>query len=79
MLDYTRCAMLPLRDPEGQTGHNADLETIGAELDPCTLPVPIEGWDLKAFREAAPGLHFADLAVGTIWEVTGGDVVSCGS
>src|ERR1700722_8225771 len=76
VLDYTRCAMLPLRDPECQTGHNSDLETIGAELEPRTLPVPIEGWDLKAFREAAPGLHFADLVVGTIWEVTGGDVVS---
>ena len=61
MLDYTRCAMLPLRNPEGQTEHNADLETIGAALDPGALPAPIEGWDLMAFREAAPGSHFAGL------------------
>src|SRR5271163_2055375 len=33
VLDYTRCAMLPLRNPEGQTGHNADLEKIGVQLD----------------------------------------------
>ncbi|HVB78350.1 MAG TPA: MaoC family dehydratase [Candidatus Binataceae bacterium] len=76
VLDYTRCAMLPLRDPEGQTGHGADLETIGAEIDPGALAAPVEGWDLTAFREAAPGTHFAALAVGTIWEVVGGDVVS---
>ncbi|MGH7914395.1 MAG: MaoC family dehydratase, partial [Candidatus Binataceae bacterium] len=76
VLDYWRCAMLPLRDPEGQTGHNADLETIGVELDARALPAPIEGWDLMAFREAAPGPHFAGLAAGTVWEVTGGDVVS---
>src|SRR5271167_2201167 len=65
VLDYTRCAMLPLRDREGQTGHNADLETIGEELDARALHAPIEGWNLKAFRDAAPGLHFADLVPGT--------------
>src|ERR1700681_3831441 len=76
VLDYWRCAMLPLRDPEGQTGHNADLETIGAELDARALYAPIEGWDLKAFRDAVPGLHLAGLVAGTIWEAVGGDVVS---
>ena len=76
VLDYWRCAMLPLRDAEGQTGHNADLETIRAELDPSAIAAPVKGWDLTAFRQAAPGPHFADLAVGTVWEVTGGDVVS---
>ena len=79
VLDYTRCAMLPLRNPEGQTGHNADLEKVGAELDPRALPAPVAGWNLKAFRDAAPGAHFADLAAGTTWEVTGGDVVSSAS
>jgi acyl dehydratase len=76
VLDYTRCAMLPLRNPEGHTGHDANLEKIGAELDPRAMRAPIEGWDLAAFRAAVPGLHFAGLAAGTIWEVTGGDVVS---
>ena len=76
VLDYWRCAMLPLRDPEGHTGHNADLETIGAEVDARALYAPIEGWDLKAFRDAVPGLHFAGLVAGTVWEVVGGDVVS---
>jgi acyl dehydratase len=77
VLDYTRCAMLPLRDPERQTGHNADLEKVGEEIDPGALAAAVEGWNLAAFREAAPGLHFADLTAGTTWEVTGGDVVSC--
>ena len=76
VLDYTRCAMLPLRNPDGQTGHNDDLEKIGQAIDPRALAAPIEGWNLKTFREAARGAHFADLAAGTIFEVTGGDVVS---
>jgi acyl dehydratase len=76
VLDYWRCAMLPLRDPQGQTDHNADLETIGAELDARALYTPIEGWDLKAFRDAVPGLHFDGLVAGTVWEIAGGDVVS---
>jgi acyl dehydratase len=76
VLDYTRCAMLPLRDPDGQTGHDADLEKIGTELDSRALRAPIEDWNLTAFRNAAPGLHFSDLAAGTTWEVMGGDVVS---
>jgi hypothetical protein len=78
-LDYTSCAMLPLRNREGQTGHNADLDTIGAELDPRTLATPVEGWNLAVFRGAAPGPHFAELAVGTRWEIAGGDVVSSAS
>jgi acyl dehydratase len=76
VLDYTRCAMLPLRNPDGQTGHEADLEKVGEQIDPAALAAPIDGWDLKTFREALPGLHFADIKAGTIFEVTGGDVVS---
>lgn len=76
VLDYWRCAMLPLRDAEGQTGHNDNLEAIGGDLDARALHAPVEGWDFKAFRDAAPGQHFAGLAAGTTWEVAGGDVVS---
>ncbi len=76
VLDYTRCAMLPLRDPNGQTGHEADLEKVGEQIDPRALAALIDGWNLKSFREALPGLHFADIRAGAIFEVTGGDVVS---
>jgi acyl dehydratase len=76
ILDFWRCAMIPLRNPEGSTGHNADLDAIPPELDTSRLGAAIEGWRLEAFRAAVPGQHFAGLAAGTIWEVAGGDVVS---
>jgi acyl dehydratase len=76
VLDYTRCAMLPLRNPEGQTAHNDDLENVGEQIDPRALAAPVEGWDLRAFREAVPGWHFGAIAPGMMLEVVGGDVVS---
>lgn len=76
VLDFWRCAMLPLRDPEGQTGHLADLGGIPAELDAGTLRAATAGWRLDAFRAAVPGQHFDDLGDGMEWSVEGGDVVS---
>jgi acyl dehydratase len=77
VLDFWRCAMLPLRDPEGRTGHADDLDAIPAELDPDAIRSGVEGWQLDAFRALAPGEHFADLEPGARWEIEGGDVVTC--
>ena len=76
VLDFWRCAMLPLRDPAASTGHADDLDAIPAELDPAVLHDAVVGWDLGAFRDAVPGPHGAELAEGTRWTVEGGDVVS---
>jgi acyl dehydratase len=76
VLDFYRCAMLPLRDPAGQTSHNDDLDQIPSELDRKALAAPVESWRLDEFRAALPGPHFADVAAGTTWEVAGGDLVS---
>ena len=76
VLDFSRCAMLPLRDPEGQTSHNADLDQIPSAFDRNALLAAFKTWRLEHFRQALPGAHFADIAKGTIWEVSGGDVVS---
>jgi acyl dehydratase len=77
ILDFWRCAMLPLRDSAGVTSHAADLEKIPAELDADALREPMEGWDLSLFRTTVRGPHFADLPSAAIWRVTAGDVVSC--
>jgi acyl dehydratase len=77
VLDFHRCAMLPLRDPEGTTGRDDDLDAVGSELSPAELAEPIAGWDLEAFRAAAPGRHLADLPGQGRWPLEGGDVVSC--
>jgi acyl dehydratase len=76
VLDFWRCAMLPLHDAQGLTAHDADLENISSALDAGAMQGAIEGWRLDAFRVAAPGPHFADLAPAQSWEVVGGDVVS---
>jgi acyl dehydratase len=76
VLDFWRCAMLPLRDPEGSTGHADDLDAVPAELDAAALHGAVAGWDLDAFRAAVPGPHADTLVEGTRWTIAGGDVVS---
>jgi acyl dehydratase len=76
VLDFWRCAMLPLRDPEGSTGHADDLDVIPAELDPAAIRSGVAGWHLDPFRTAVPGEHFAQLEPEMRWHVEGGDVVS---
>lgn len=76
VLDFWRCAMLPLRDPFGTTGQADDLDAIPASLDAQAMREAVADWDLAAFRRAAPGVHADDLLEGTCWTVEGGDVVS---
>jgi acyl dehydratase len=76
VLDYQRCAMIPLRDQTLQTAHQAELPEIPSELDAAQLRAPVAGWRLDAFQTAVGGIHFADLEAGTTWDISGGDVVS---
>jgi acyl dehydratase len=73
VLDFTRCAMLPLRG--AHTGEEGD-EVGGAEdLEHRSLLEVVEGFDLAAFRSRAPGPHFDAIGDGWTGEVEGGDVV----
>jgi acyl dehydratase len=76
VLDFWRCAMLPLRDAAGVTGHDDDLDAIPADLDAAALRDAVAGWDLAAFAAAVPGEHADTLEDGARWSVEGGDVVS---
>jgi len=76
VLDFWRCAMLPLSDPEGTTDHAADLDAIPAGLDPEVLRAGTAGWRLDEFRARVPGPHLAELEPGARWRIEGGDVVS---
>jgi acyl dehydratase len=71
VLDFTRCPMLPLRDPGGRTGHADPIDAEPPAIDSAALAAVIDGWDLAPLRGSG------DLAPGTVWEVEGGDVVSC--
>lgn len=75
VLDFSRCAMLPLRDPDGVTGRTDDLDATPTAFDPVALGAATSGWDLDAYRDASPGPHATDLAAGTRWTISG-DVVS---
>jgi acyl dehydratase len=74
VLDFWRCAMLPLRDQAAQTGNADDLSEVGRDATPPDYEAPVMGWRLDQFRTAGP--RPADLASGQSFEVPGGDVVS---
>ncbi|MDT5321190.1 MAG: hypothetical protein QOD88_3712 [Mycobacterium sp.] len=75
VLDFYRCAMLPLSSGAGpgDADHADDLSKVGA--DPAPPPSAVDDWNGEAFRERIPGPHFdADLA-GTVLH-SSADVVS---
>jgi acyl dehydratase len=73
VLDFTRCAMLPLRG--APTGEPGDEVGGAADLDAAPLRAAAAGLDLAAYRAAAPGPHFEDVPDGWACEIEGGDVV----
>jgi len=72
VLDFWRCAMLPLRDPATRTGHADNLDAVGHDI--TDLGDLVRGWRLADFRPAGP--RPADLHAGKSFEIAGGDVVS---
>ena len=76
ILDYWRCAMLPIRDVDASQPHADDLERFPADLPRDALAAALEGIDLDAYRAAVPGAHFEDLRAPASWVVDGGDSVT---
>lgn len=74
VLDFYRCAMLPLSPDASDTGHGDDLSAIGAGL--AAPPDVTADWDAAEFRQRVPGPHFDPDLAGTVLTSTG-DVVSC--
>jgi acyl dehydratase len=72
VLDFHRCAMLPLRDGAADTGHTDDLSTIGAD---SPAPDPTADWDAQAYRTRVPSSSFDPTLTGTVLHSTA-DVVS---
>ncbi|HET6151478.1 MAG TPA: MaoC family dehydratase [Marmoricola sp.] len=72
VLDFYRCAMLPLSDGTVTTEHADDLDSLGvssaAVVSDCTAD-----WDLSSLTLRGP---VPRLVAGTVIEVVGGDVVS---
>jgi acyl dehydratase len=76
VLDFWRCAMLPLRDRDRQTGHADELASAGQAADPRELTGLVSGWRLDRFAQLVAGPRLAELRAGQTWAVPGGDVVS---
>ncbi len=76
ILDYWRCAMLPINDVDASQAHADDLDEFPADLPADALHATLDGIDLGAYREAVPGRHFADLSAPTTWVLDGGDSVT---
>jgi acyl dehydratase len=76
VLDFWRCAMLPLRDGDRETGHADDLSRIGGDPAAEELAQVTAGWDLDSYRARAHGGHPRLPAEGELFRVAGGDVVS---
>jgi acyl dehydratase len=75
VLDFWRCAMLPLRDPAGDTGHADSFAEIPSELDGQALRAATSSWRLDAFPGAGGG-RLDRMALGARLSPHGGDVVS---
>lgn len=70
VLDFWRCAMLPLSSPEVQTGHAADLGSIGTAPQGTSMSAAVASWDLSRFPASNT------IAKGDKWVLEAGDLVS---
>jgi acyl dehydratase len=75
VLDFFRCAMLPLRDQSARTGYADDIEAA-AQPGPAAWETIARGWRLDTFARQVAGPRPADLQAGQSWLAAGGDVVS---
>lgn len=75
VLDFWRCAMLPLSTDEIDTRFGDNLDQVGnGALD--LSAAAFSQWDLSTMRDQVPGEHFGSELLGRTFAVTGGDVVS---
>lgn len=75
VLDFLRCAMLPLSAQDVDTGHHCDLD-VPAPAPATSGSRSTSPWRLDVFRERCPGEHFAEMKPGRAWHVASADVVS---
>lgn len=76
VLDFERCAMLPLRDADLQTGHADDVNDSRAETDLRAARALASSWNLEPLREAVDGPHAGELSAGDTWQIEDGDAVT---
>lgn len=74
VLDFWRCAMLPLRGVPAAAGPEDSFESIPEQVADEQLAAPISSWRLEELARGAGGLD--GLRPGMRWRTDAGDVVS---
>ena len=73
VLDFWRCPMIPLCDPDAETGRSDDFADIPRTLDEAQVRAAVPaGWRLDRLRAAAPGPYCTDLEPGQAFRDRGG-------
>jgi acyl dehydratase len=75
VLDFLRCAMLPLSDGDRDAGRADDVDRAGDQADPADLAASISGWRLDRYLDLVPTAKQPRPSPGTCWHIDG-DVVS---
>ncbi|MGZ5362406.1 MAG: MaoC family dehydratase [Solirubrobacterales bacterium] len=77
VLDFWRCPMIPLRDPEADTGHGDSFDDIPETQDPCAIQRALPArWRLELLRDDAAGPHHSELEPGFTFAIEGGETVT---
>jgi acyl dehydratase len=77
VLDFWRCPMIPLRDPEAETGHADDFAQIPQEVDREKVRAALpSGWRLDRLRAATPGPYHDELEPGQTFVVEAGETIT---
>ncbi len=78
ILHFWRCAMVPCRDTEVDTGHRDDLNTISPKINQDALINAIPSlWNLNLFRQRFSGIHFDEIDEGAHYRVEAREAVTC--
>jgi acyl dehydratase len=79
VLDFYRCAMLPMRDESCRPGHTDDLDAISPERSRDEFAESVITWDLDAYRALVPLADDAGAPkAGMSFTLEGGDTVTAG-
>jgi acyl dehydratase len=76
VLNFHRCAMLPMRDESHRPGHHDDLDAIPSDLSSSELAASVAAWDIDAYRGLVPGADAGPPPAGTTFELEDGDPVT---
>jgi 2-methylfumaryl-CoA hydratase len=77
VLDFWRCPMIPLRDPDTRTGHADRFEDIPEELDMGAVESAVPGgWRYELLRDRGRGDGSPPLEPGAVFEMEGRDTVT---